>query len=404
MQISVIRPGELGTAEIAAWHSLQARSDSLTNPFLSPEFTIAIGRVRPQARVAVLADGPEIVGFFPFERRGLGLGVAIGAGLSDCQGIIHAPGAEWQPRTLLRACGLSAWEFDHLVAGQGPFERYQMALEPSPIIDLSHGFDAYYQALKASAPRFCNDARRKSRKLQRTAGDVRLVLDSRDVGALHTLMAWKSDQYRRTGRMDRFSRPWIVELLETLLETRSDHFRGLLSVLYAGDVPVAAHFGVQAGDVLADWFPAYDTGFSRCSPGLILTLRMAEAAAAEGVHQIDMGKGFKRYKEVFKSRDLFVAEGIVTRRSPLAAANYLRSTLPAWATRQIRRHGPLYDAADALLKRYGRVYHALRPVAPLAGPAAAPADAEPGRDPGTPAPVPAGSGADATGVAGVPGR
>jgi CelD/BcsL family acetyltransferase involved in cellulose biosynthesis len=377
VQISVIRPDELGAAEIAAWRCLQARSESLSNPFLSPDFTIAIGRVRPQARVAVLADGPKIVGFFPFERRSLGLGVAIGAGLSDCQGVIHAPGAEWQPRMLLRACGLSAWEFDHLVAGQGPFERYRMALEPSPIIDLTRGFDAYYQALKASAPRFCNDAKRKTRKLQRLAGDVRLVVDSRGTGALHTLMAWKSDQYRRTGRMDRFSRPWIVELLETLLDTRNDHFRGLLSVLYAGDAPVAAHFGVQAGDVLADWFPAYDTAVGRCSPGLILTLRMAEAVAAEGVHRIDMGKGFKRYKEVFKSHDIFVAEGIVTRRSPLAAANYVRSTLPAWTTRQIRRHEPLYNAADALLRRYGVMHHALRPVAAAAGRSASPAAAKP---------------------------
>ena len=49
---------------------MQARSESLANPFLSPEFTIAVGRVRPAARVAVLTEGPDTTGFFPFERRG----------------------------------------------------------------------------------------------------------------------------------------------------------------------------------------------------------------------------------------------------------------------------------------------------------------------------------------------
>jgi CelD/BcsL family acetyltransferase involved in cellulose biosynthesis len=130
VQITVIRPEELGAAEIAAWHSMQARSAPLANPFLSPEFAIAVGRVRPAARVAVLAEGQDITGFFPFERRSLGGGAPIAAGLTDCQGLIHAPGTEWQPRMLLRACGLSAWQFDHLVAGQGLFERYRRRSAP----------------------------------------------------------------------------------------------------------------------------------------------------------------------------------------------------------------------------------------------------------------------------------
>ena len=89
--ISVIRPSELGPAEITAWHDMQRRTPALANPFLSPEFSIAVGRVRPAARVAVLTDGQDITGFFPFERRRLGVGVPIAAGLTDCQGLIHAP-------------------------------------------------------------------------------------------------------------------------------------------------------------------------------------------------------------------------------------------------------------------------------------------------------------------------
>ena len=64
---------------------MQRKTGSLANPFLCPEFAVAVGSFRPGARVAVLADGPEIVGFFPFERRRLGVGVPIGAGLTDCR-------------------------------------------------------------------------------------------------------------------------------------------------------------------------------------------------------------------------------------------------------------------------------------------------------------------------------
>src|SRR5689334_11411149 len=102
MQISVARPNELGSGEIAAWHSMQRQTPSLGNPFLSPEFAIAVGKFRPDARIAVLADGPTITGFFPFQRRRFGIGVPIAAGLNDCQGLIHAPGMEWDARELLR--------------------------------------------------------------------------------------------------------------------------------------------------------------------------------------------------------------------------------------------------------------------------------------------------------------
>lgn len=385
MQISVIHPSELGATEIDAWNSFQDKTEALANPFLSPDFTIAVGRLRPGARVAVLSEGPELVGFFPFERRPLGVGTPIAAGLTDCQGLVHAPGADWDPRMLLRACGVSVWRFDHLVAGQQPFERYQTALATSPIINLAAGYEAYYAALKNSSPKFCSGLLRKTRKLQRDAGEIRFDVSSTDVGDLRALMRWKSDQYRRTGRLDRFSHPWIVELVETLLTTRSEKFSGLLSVVRAGDLPVAAHFGLRYGPVLSDWFPAYDTQFRRYSPGLILHLRMAEALAADGLERIDLGRGVKAYKESLKSYDNFVGEGIVSRRSPLAALNYVRSAPVSWAVRQIRRYPPLFNVADTLLRKGARIHCLLRPRVPAADVPAGPpaATARPAQQAGT---------------------
>ncbi|CAM5675051.1 hypothetical protein MAUB1S_03880 [Mycolicibacterium aubagnense] len=61
--------------------------------------------------------------------------------------------------------------------------------------------------------------------------------------------------------------------------------------------------------VLACWFPAYDPSYARYSPGLVLHLRMAEAAAAEGIGLLDMGRGPAEYKDALKTGELAVQRG-----------------------------------------------------------------------------------------------
>jgi CelD/BcsL family acetyltransferase involved in cellulose biosynthesis len=360
MEIAVVSTSELGSAEIAAWHEMQSQTPALASPFLSPEFAIAAGKVRPDARVAVLAERAGPVGFFPFERRRSGAGVPIAAGLTDCQGLVHVPGAQWDPRDLLRACRVGVWHFDHLVAGQQPFARYVSASAASPVIDLTDGYAAYAGRLQARSPQICKDVARKSRKLERELGELRFVPDSRDVGDLRVLMSWKSDQYRRTGRRDRFDQPWIVDLVEELLNTRAGGFSGLLSMLYAADTPIAGHFGLRQGGVLGHWFPAYDASFGKYSPGMTQHLKMIEESAALGIVSIDLGKGAKRYKEQLKSYDLTVAEGTVIGSSVVAAAHRAGHAPARWAVRQIRGHQGLFTAADRVLKRYGRLRVALK--------------------------------------------
>lgn len=361
MKIVVVHPDELGAPELTKWRGFQRSLPSLANPFLAPEFTVVVGRLRPRTRVAVLSEGSEIVAFFPFERRRFGYGVPVAAGLTDCQGLVHAPGLEWDPQSLLRSCDLAVWEFDHLVDGQKPFEPYQVVRTTSPVIDVSGGYEAYLQQLRAKSRSFVRDLQRQLSRLERDVGKLRCVLDSREHDALRTVLAWKSDQYRRTGRSDRFAHPWIVDLVEQLLDTRTSGFSGLLSMLYAGDEPVAGHFGLRFDHVLSTWFPAYDTRFKRHSPGLLQHLCMVEAAAAARVEQIDMGRGAKDYKERFKSKDLVVAEGRVVRRSPAAAVHWARQVPMRRLRNTIVEHPSLYRIADGVLKQYGRLQALMRP-------------------------------------------
>jgi len=355
VQISLACPGELGPAEIAAWRSMQRATASLESPFLCPEFSIAVGNFRPQARVAVLYDGPEIAGFFPFERRGLGIGVPIGAGLNYCQGLVHAPSADWDPRELLRACQVSAWQFDNLVAEQRPFERYTSTVYPAPFMDLAGGFEVYEKKLRMRSPKFCRELGRKARRLEREAGELRFVVDSPDISALRMLMTWKAGQYYQSTRLNLFDRPWVVDFIDRLFNTGNDHFRGLLSVLYAGETVIAADFGLRCDRLLGAWFSAYDLRFSRESPGMIQHLRMAEQAAALGVQLIDMGAGPEQYKETLKSGDQFVGAGIVTRGPVAAGAHWARGAAAGWARGQVKRYPPLFHVADRILRHYGRI-------------------------------------------------
>ncbi|OON82340.1 GNAT family N-acetyltransferase [Streptomyces tsukubensis] len=360
MDITVLRPGELTAADRASWAAMQAKghlngSPELGNPFLSPEFALAVGRCRRGVRIGVVSEDGQPAGYLPFQRTAGGVGRAIGLGVSDCQGLVHRPGLDWDARELLRGCGLAVWEFDHLTGGQGPFEEFATHSFDSPVMDVDEGYEAYLTELRSRSPKFTRTTLAKERKLARDRGEVRYVHDERDPEALRTLIGWKSAQYRRTGRSDRFSHPWIAALVEQLFHTAADGAGGLLSVLYAGDRPVAAHFGLRSERVLACWFPAYDPEYAKYSPGLILHLRMAEGAAADGTHHLDLGRGRKEYKDSLKTRDIPVFEGWVTRRHPVALGHRARRA-PVRALRNTVQSRPeLFAPADKLLKRIGEI-------------------------------------------------
>lgn len=362
MQISVVHPAELGKSELALWASFQRRTPALANPFLCPEFTVAVGRFRARARVGVLCEAAAITGFFPFERRRLGGGVPIAAGLNDCQGVVHAPGFVWDPQQLLRGCRLAAWHFDHLVAGQQPFIPYQKDSFPSPIMDFREGFDAYLASLRKRSPQLLKNLLYKQRKLARDVGELRFVYDSRERDVRQLVIRWKSEQYRRTGRSDRFTWPGVRDLVEHLLDTRNEGFRGMLSVLYAHDSPVAGFILLCSDGVAVDWFPAYNPEFAKYSPGLLARLRVAEAVAATGIRYLEMGRGPRdAYKQQFKTGDLVVSEGRILRCSPAAAWHWARTAPARRLRRLVTAHPRLLSTADQVLYTCGRIRTAISP-------------------------------------------
>ncbi|GAA4066776.1 GNAT family N-acetyltransferase [Nonomuraea soli] len=352
MKIHVVRPGELGDTEIAAWRAMQDAQPHLANPFLSPEFAVAMGEVSPHARVAVLDDGRP-AGFLAYELNGRGVGAAIGAWVSLGQGLVHRPDLEITADELLGGAGLHVYEYGTLVQHQPWFEPFETLSQESVIVDVSNGFPAYLEGL---SKQFVSNTFRKERKLGREVGEVSFDFDVRDEATFRLLLEWKSGQYRAMGRPDRFAKHWVRELAERLWAIDTPAFAAPLSILYADGKPVAGHFGPRSSTVLVDWFPAYDPALSRYSPGLIMHLRLSEAAAAHGVRSFDLSVGTgSQYKNSLRSHGLPVGEGIVRRRTAGAAAHWVR-TEPVRRTRRFILESPvLYGAADRLMRRMARV-------------------------------------------------
>ncbi|MGC5010590.1 GNAT family N-acetyltransferase [Streptosporangium sp. DT93] len=356
MRVSVVRPGELGPVELKTWREMQHSTPSLGNPFLSPDFTVAMGHVSAGARVAVITESDGPVGFFPFERRGGGVGAALGGWVSLCQGVIHRPGAEFDAGALLRACGLSVWEFGCMVEGQRWFRPFETLRQQAVVLDFAGGYPAFLAGLRERSPKFVKSTLYKERKLSRDVGEVTSEFAVRDPEQLRLLRGWKSAQYRRMGRPDRFARSWVVELVERLHAADTPDFAGPLSMLYADGRPVAGHFGLRTDTTMIGWFPAYDPEYARYSPGLIQHLRMVEAAAGIGVRSLDLGiSNGSEYKDALCTRTVPVSEGTVRRRSVAATAHWLRTEPVRRARRLVLDTPALYGVADRAMKRYGRL-------------------------------------------------
>jgi CelD/BcsL family acetyltransferase involved in cellulose biosynthesis len=310
MTVVCIKGSDLGSSQIENWRRLQLSHPSLASPYFCPEFTQAVAAVRDDVEVGFIKDAQGVQAVFPFQRGPHDIGSPVGGCMSDYQGLICAPGFSCDPRWLLESCNLIAWDFDHVLADQICFKPHHTVALQSPVIDLSGGFEAYAKnchGVKAEM--------RKLKRLERECGPLRLITHSQDKDAMAQVLAWKSAQYIATSMPDLFVPSWTRNLVEHIHGMRSADFAGTLSLLFAGDRLVAGHFGMTSKTVWHWWFPSYDKELGHCSPGLILLIKMAEAAEGLGLKVIDLGAGDSLYKGRFTNNAVPLAAGFVERPS-----------------------------------------------------------------------------------------
>lgn len=310
MKIATLQASELTNEQVSAWSDVQRSNPRFASPYFRPEFTQVVASVRPRTEVAMISDGGEPVGFLPFGRTAWNTGIPVGARLCDFQGVVVRPDVTYDPLEVVRACDLSSWRYTHLITAQPKFIQHCWKLAESPYADLSEGFDAYRSTLSVRTP---SELRRKRNRMDREVGVVRFEPHANGPEALRLLIDWKSQQYRRTAKLDVLGYPWVRSLLEKIAGHRSDDFSGMVSALRAGDKVAAVSYVLRSRQVMHYWFAAYDPQFARYSPGRQLLLELLKYAAEQGVTRFDLGKGPEEYKRSFASGATIVAEGAVDR-------------------------------------------------------------------------------------------
>lgn len=343
MVIGVLNGQELPPSTLAAWAEMQLSEPTLASPFFRPEFTTLVASARRDVHVALLEGGA----FFPFQRARMGIGRPVGSRLSDYHGLIAPPETEIDVETLLKRCRLATWEFDGVPSAQRAFTPFRRMVRSSPVIDLTSGYASYEASRRVAGSDVLADAARQAERLARSVGPVRFEPHVADPQVLERLLAWKSAQYDRTGAVDIFRFGWVSEVVRRAHATAEPAFAGLLSVLYAGDAPVAMHLGLRSASVWHYWLPAYDRSYAKYSPGIVLLTMMARAASDLGLTTIDLGKGDALYKRRFASGNVDLAAGVLRRPSPAAVAERIER-----ASLRVLRRTPARAIAQRAITRW----------------------------------------------------
>lgn len=303
-------PSALPQADIATWRALCASRPEFANPLMGPDFALAVGAVRPDARVTVWRWPGRTAGFLAYHRRPGSFARPIGAPLSDYHGLVAEQGLDADEA--LAEAGLSVYRFTGLTDPNRAFAGFVASERESFVIELETTAEAYLEALRAASPKRFKNYRRLDHKLDREVGTLTMTGADRDQAAFDTLLRWKREQLTRTGAHDFLSPVWTRDLLQALFERRDGDFQGLMVNLYAGDRLVAGHFGIRQGGVYHPWIASTDPELAAWSPGQVFLGRAIAAMTEMGLTTYDLGPGHEHYKRPYALSTRTIGEGVAT--------------------------------------------------------------------------------------------
>ncbi len=268
MEITIHRPEELSSSLLLAWHRVMDESPDYANPFLAPEFAAGMDRYRGGAHVAVLHEKRGARRLLPVRAQLPGRRPSHRSRSLRLSGPGAPPGVTWDTQELLRACGLSVFEFDHLVEEQKPFGRHVAGTFASPVIDLKVGEGTYAEWLRGAYPGLAKTTLKKERRLGRDLGEMRFVYDSATRGCCAPSCAGSPPSTAGrdgwTASRGPGSWTWWTISSGSVRSTSTE-----CCPWCTGDRPVAAHFGPTSRTLFAAWFTAYDPELRYYSPRLV---------------------------------------------------------------------------------------------------------------------------------------
>lgn len=288
------------------WQGFQRVNPELASPYFDLGYARILAGLRADTRLAVLYQNGTPAAFLPFHASRFGFARPLSGPMGDHHGLICEPFT--RTNGALRK-GLPSFTYHGALASQALFHDKAQQRQPSWVVDLSAGYDAYLDDRRTADAKAMRNIRSRQRKLNE--GDFNIVYrldDTRPDALAHTL-AVKRAQYAQTRATDVFTAQWSNQLVETLFATDGSGLRGRLSTVEVDGQIIAAHFGMQNRDVLHYWFPVYDPAWSKFGPGLTLFLEIARQLAEEGVSAIHLGPGDMDFKKRLANAHFDVVSG-----------------------------------------------------------------------------------------------
>lgn len=299
-------PDELWTQ----WDSLRSSSSGYSSPFFSSRFISTAAKLRPTAQMIVASRQNAVVGLLPCEVSKRDVLEPLGKSFNDAHGMLSSAIDPVDIAELLKATKFKAYRFHALAGNASSFEPYLLGRSKTFMASLDQHPEGYVRFLEQQSGTILKQ-RRKTKKLVKNCGPLRLEIDCRCPAVFQQTVRWKREQYKRNFLFDILGVPWAQTMLHDLWQYR-EGCRGLLSALYAGDTLVASHYGLLDGGILHYWFPTYDHQFREASPGTALFLEMATHAAQLGIRKIDLGYGDHDFKHKIADSVTEVPFGLVT--------------------------------------------------------------------------------------------
>ena len=321
MRIDVLRPGELPASAIKTWRALQRAGRGWDSPFLSPCWARSVelaqgarkGAARKrggrEVRVAMLSEGRKPVAFMPVQ-VGRITALAAGGAMTDYEGIVGDPGPDFDVADLVRALGVSRYDFSHVPAEQSHFARYARGLSVSWVVDVADGYAAYAHRRRAHAS-VLKEIDRKRRKVARELGPTRFTARSTSRADFDRLIALKRGQYQGTGQTDVLRAAWARGLLEDLFALDQPGFCGALFTLHIGDQLAAVQFHLMGETTIHTWMVAHEPALERYSPGLMLFQDILKWMDDQPYDRLDFGYGDYRFKRELSNLQRPLMHGFV---------------------------------------------------------------------------------------------
>lgn len=320
LQVSRKRFDQLGERELAAWLRLFPEDAMSASLFMHPEFCRAAHQILGPVDVVVMEDGGRVVGVVPLHRakgwRGLLRGYTqVAQDVSDgfcfpLEGAYLADVAD----ALARA-GVWSGFFTHVGAGRPMAYCEAGSVTKTYLVRHQPGEPDLWNALKYRSRRFWSDTERCARRLNELPGAYQFHwLSPNPERDLDILIRLKLDQYARTGMEGAaLYQANHQAFLKALVSGQSDGFSAPLSVLYFDDQLIAAHLGLLGGGRLHYWFPVYEPGYAKYSPGKVLLAEIMRRSEQLGIQVIDFGEGHADYKEAAASETNELAKVVMAR-------------------------------------------------------------------------------------------